>query len=314
MGLTRYAAIASAAAAAVATAYRPASAQRAPIRLGAGTGDAHMEPFYAETLGAFKRAGLDVTITTFANPAAIAEAMAGSAIDVGLSDPLQLAQASLRGIPFAYFAGGTLFSVTTPTLVLCSSSQGSIRAAKDLERKTIAVPTVHTFVDISISEWLKQGGADPSGVKFFEMHYGEVPAGLARGTIDAGLVGEPFLSDAKTSLRQLGVPFAAVAKSFYVVAWFARRDWLAANADQARRLAGVFYDTARWANTHQSDSAAIESTHLKMDPARIATMARNTFDTKLDLSQIQPVLDVSTRYQLLPRQVAATEIVMPGYA
>ncbi len=156
---------------------RPAGAQRAPIRIGAGTGDAHMEPFYAQTLGSFKRAGLDVALTTFANPAAIAEAMAGGAIDVGLSDPLQLAQAMLRGIPFAYFAGGTLFSVATPTLVLCSGSQGAIRNAKDLERKTIAVPTVHTFVDISISEWLKQNGADPSGVKFFEMHYGEVRPG-----------------------------------------------------------------------------------------------------------------------------------------
>jgi NitT/TauT family transport system substrate-binding protein len=310
MGLTRAAALAVVASAAFTAERRPAAAQSSTIRIGAGTGDAHMEPFYAKELGLFEKAGLDVAVTTFASPATIAEAMAGGAIDVGLGDPLQLALAMLHGIPFAYFAGSTLFSATTPTLVLCANGQGAVKTPKDLEGKTIAVPTVNTFVDISIREWLKQNGADPSGVKFFEMRYSEVPAGLARGTIDAGLVGEPFLSSATESLRRLGVPFEAVGKSFYVVSWFTRRDWFASNADKVRKLAAVFYQTARWANTHHSESATIESAYLKIDAARIQAMARNTFDTSLDPAQIQPVLDLSTRYKLLPRRVAASEIMV----
>ena len=313
MGLTRSAALASLASFAVAGATRPANAQSATIRIGAGTGDAHMEPFYARELGLFKKAGLDVEVTTFANPATIAEAMAGGAIDVGLSDPLQLAQAMLTGIPFAYFAGGTLFSVATPTLVLCSSSQGAIKTAKDLEGKTIAVPTVHTFVDITIREWLRQNGADPANARFYEMHYSEVPAGLARGTIDAGLVGEPFLSSAQESLRKLGVPFAAVAKSFYVVAWFGKRDWLTANADAVRRLTAAFYDAARWANTHHDESAAILAKYTKVDIERIKRMNRSGYATSLQAAMVQPVLDTSFKYKALGTATTATSMIAKGF-
>ena len=81
--------------AAAALGAQPAAAQGAPIRLGTSVDDASMQSFFAQDLGLFKKADLDVDITTFTNSASVAEAMAGGAIDVGLMDPTQTALASI---------------------------------------------------------------------------------------------------------------------------------------------------------------------------------------------------------------------------
>ena len=287
---------------------QPAAAQGAPIRLGTSVDDAAMQPFFAQDLGLFKKAGLDVDITTFVNSASVAEAMAGGAIDVGLMDPTQTALASLHGLPFAYFAGGPVFTTSNPTLLLCASSTGPVRTAKDLEGKTIAVVTVHSFLGVSIQEWLKVNGADPARVKYYEMRYPLMYAALTRGTVDAALLGEPYLSSNAGEIRRLGSPFESVAKAFYIYAWAARRDWIAANADRVRKLTDILYQTARWANSHRAESAPIEAKYTKMDVAIIRAMERNSFATNYDSKLVQPVLDLAARYNLLPRQVAAAEI------
>lgn len=107
--------------------------------------------------------------------------------------------------------------------------------------------------------------------------------------------------------------FDMVAPSFNILGWFARREWLDANADLARRLAAVFYDTARWVNTHPDESAAIEAKYTQIDPAVTRTMARKPLATALRTAEIQPVPDLATRYALLDRPWRAADLIAPGF-
>jgi NitT/TauT family transport system substrate-binding protein len=285
-------------------------AQPAPIRIGAGDDDAYMQPYFADALGLFKRDNLSVEIISLANASAIATAMAGGSLDVGMSDPIALALANQHGLPFAFFAGGPMSSVDAATLVLCVAQNSPIRTAKDLEGKTVAIISLRSLMAITTSEWLKQNGADGSKVKFVELHFPEMAGALVRGTVDAALVGEPFLTGAKGQIRGIGVPFQTVAKLFYIFGWMSRRDWLAAHADEARRLSRIFYEAARWANTHRDESATIEAkiTNIPLDVVRV--MARNPLATSLDPALVQPVLDIGTRYNLLDHQVKATDLIV----
>jgi NitT/TauT family transport system substrate-binding protein len=290
----------------------PAGAQARAIRVGAGTDDAFMEPYWAAELGYFRRAGLDVQIVPL-GPVALVPAAAGGSIEVGMADPIQVGLALSRGIQIAYFAGGPLSTRKAATLVLCAAQSGPIRTAKDLEGKTIGIISVRSLMQITTVEWLRNNGADPSKVKFYELHFPEMAPALARGTVDAALIGEPFLTESKADVRAIGVPFDTVAPSFTIFGWFARRDWLDANADVAHRLAAVFYDTARWANGHRDESAAIEAKYTKIDPDVARAMARNPLSTSLRTSVIQPVLDMAARYKLLDPMRAA-DLIAPGFS
>ncbi len=223
-------------------------------------------------------------------------------------DTINVANASLHGLPLSVFAGNVLFSKAEPTLVLITGKTSAYRTAKDLENTNVGVVSVKSLSSSSVLEWLRVNGTDPAKVKLFELTFPEMNTALARGSISAALQGEPFLSAGKADMRVLGVPFEAVGTAFYINIYAASRPWLSANAATAKKIASVLYDAGRWANTHRAESAAIESRYLKLPLDVTRNMAHSVFATSFDPALISPVLDLGARYQLTPRPVQASEI------
>jgi NitT/TauT family transport system substrate-binding protein len=284
-------------------------AQSRTIRLGTGTSESFLAPFFARELGLFTRAGLDVDIQALPVLSTALPAIAGGSLDITASDPTQIANAIGRGIAFRIFAGGALYDANHPTIVLCAAPGGSVKSARDLNGQSIGVVSLDGLPTVSVKEWLRQNGGDPATVKFVEMSFATVPAALARGTIAAGVVGEPFLSGAKNDVRWLAQTFTSIGRSFYFNCWFAKKDWLDANPEVARKFAGVLYEAGRWANAHHDESAAIVSTITKIPADRVHGMARSLFPGSLETKLVQPVLDAGVRWGAMAQPVQASEII-----
>lgn len=281
----------------------------ATIRIGIGLNDAGLLPVYAQELGFVQPAGLTFDIQTFNNNGLITQAIIGGALDVGLIDALQVANAVIHGIPLAFFAGGALFMHNSGTLVLVTAKASPYHTARDLEGQSIGVSSLSSLSAAGTKQWLQANGADPAKVKLFELGLPEMNAALERGTVAAVLQGEPFISEAKAEQRVLGIPYSAVAPAFYINGFAASRDWLAKNPALVNRLVGVIYQTARWANTKRADSAAIESRVTKIPIDIVNVMARNAFATSLDSRMIDPALAVALRYGLIGRPVRSDELI-----
>ena len=308
--LSRAAALALVAAASV-LAPRDARSQTAPVvRLGTGLADSYGEPFYASDGGFYTRAGLDVQLTILANGGAIAQAAAGNALDVGVADLINIAHAHLAGIPLACFAGCGLYLSAAPTTLALVLKNSPIRTAKELEGQTVAVVGLASISLLGMREWLRQGGADLNKIRIVELPFPDMVPAMQRGVVAAVLLAEPFIASTRNDVRVLGKAFDAIARSFYISAWFAPRDWLAKNADVARRLTAAIYESARWSNAHHDETGVILAKYAKLTPERIAAMTRVAFATSLDARQIQPVLDVAYRYGQLDRQVNAADIMV----
>jgi NitT/TauT family transport system substrate-binding protein len=284
-------------------------AQTPVIRIGQNANDAFGEGYYSADQGYFAAAGLNVEITTFANGAAQAAACAGGAIDVGLGEATELANGIIRGLPFAVFAGGVMYDSAAQIQALVVTPDSTIRTAKDFEGQAIAVPALVSISSMAVKQWLVKNGADLTKVKFVELSQPAMSPAVVRGTVAGAHIGEPFLSGAGATIRKVAIPAESIAKSYLINEWFATRDWLAANAATARKLAGVIYDTARWANGHQSDSAVVLSKYTKIDVDKIRGMARAKYATTLQPQLIQPVLDMAFQYGGLPRHVDAAEMI-----
>jgi NitT/TauT family transport system substrate-binding protein len=297
-------------AAAPALAGGAASAQPGPVlRLGGSGTDLYLEPFIAQDAGFFGRAGLSVEVSSLANGGAIAAAVAGGALEAGIADMIQIANAVNRGVPFAFFAGSGLYVKEAPILAMCSARNGAVTSAKDLEGRTIALVALKSITEAAVREWLRVNAADDGKIKFFELPYSEMRPALLRGTVAAAFIGEPFLSAAAEDVTILGHSYDAVAPSFYISAWFASRDWIAKNAAVVRRLKQSLYDTARWANGHHNETAASLAKYAKLDLDRIRAMKRTRYATSLDPKLMQPVLDVALKYQLIEKPVLAVDLI-----
>jgi NitT/TauT family transport system substrate-binding protein len=281
----------------------------APIRVAAVAADSYAEPFYALDLGVFKRNGLDAQVVPFPNGAAMAAALAGGTVDVGVGDVVATANAIGHGLPFTMIAGAGLYETSAPTTLLCVAKDSPIQNAKALEGQTVAVISLVSLSSAAVKAWLSAGGADLSAVKFVELGFGEMPAALARGTVGAAFIAEPVLSSAaaQSATRVLGKAYDAVAAEFAISVAFTTRDWLAHNPAAAAHFVRSLYDTARIANAHPEQTAPILATATQLDAARIATITRSRFATSFSPALIAPVLDVAHRYNVMPNALKAAD-------
>lgn len=278
-------------------------------RVGAPLADMFATPYYVKDAGTFSRIGCAVEITTIPRTSAVIAALAGGAIDLGLADPVAAVQAIHRGAPIQLLATCGLYVSSKPIAMVAVAQSSPIHHPRDLEGKTLATPQVSGLSAASTHAWLAANGVDIAKVRIVQMSMPAQTEAIARGTLDAGLMSEPFYSAAKGDLRILARPLDAIGGSFVLSAWFATRSWIEADRGRARAVVEAVYETARWANAHRAETLAILARDGKMSLKRIRGMARVPYATALDVGQLQPLLNAARTYKLIDRSVDAGSIL-----
>lgn len=285
---------------------RLARAQAATIRIETTPVDSAAEPYYACDMGFFTSAGLNVDMQSgAANGAAISAAVAAGALDVGVSNIVSIAQAHAKNIPFVAIGPGGLYTAKTPSTLLIAPAGSTAKTAADLNGKTIAVNTLRGLPQYGVQAWLDKHGGDSSTVHFTEVAPLDMIVALRSGRIDAGAFVEPFASAARGEGRVLGAPFDAIASSFLITCLFSTRAWAEANRPAVHKLQEAFAKTADWANKNHTASGAILMKYAKLSPDTLKTMPRTVFAERLDLSLVQPVVELTAKYGGVPAFPAA---------
>lgn len=291
----------------------PARAQTTSgLRVGAAANDDFAEPYYARDLGFFRDAGLDVDLQTFSSGAAAADGVIGGSLDIAITTPLLLANGFLRGVPFAIVAAGPLATPQAATTLLVVAKDGPIHSAADLVGKTVGINVLHTVLQLSLDAYLEANNVAPSSVQTVEVTFPSEAPAIARGTIQAAVLVEPFLAEAlqRGEIRELANPYRYIAPQFLVGAWFTSRRFASQHPDLVQRFVQVIYRTARWANANNAQSAAILAKYTRIPPQVIRTMTRATFAEHMDPADMQALLDVAHRDGLLAKPVAAADLIV----
>jgi NitT/TauT family transport system substrate-binding protein len=283
------------------------------IRVGSTLNDSNVEAYYALENGFFKQAGLNVEMTAFSNGDAAAAALAAGSIDISVQPPMQIAQAVVRGLPFVVIAAGAMNSVSAPAAWVCVSATSSIKTPKDLEGKIIALNSLKSSSENLLDAWLAKNGVDSTKLRVSELPSAQMAPALERGTVDAAELFEPAYSIAmkRGTIRMLGVPTAAMSSNneYLQTAWYTTKQFAALNRDVVNKFAAVIYQTARWANTHQHDSALVLTKLSKADPEVVNTMNRARYAESLQARDLLPELNNGAKFGLLPRVVTPSEIL-----
>jgi ABC-type nitrate/sulfonate/bicarbonate transport system substrate-binding protein len=289
---------------------RPAAQTMATIRLATTPIDLGAEALYANDLGFFKRAGLNVELNLLSSGSVIAAAVSGGSIDIGQANIVALATAYANGLPFVIVAPAGSYTSKGPTTELIAAARSPVHGAKDLNGKVIATQALRDLNWVSTQAWLARGGADVASVKFIEVPQPSVCNVLTAGRADAGIVSEPYLSAALNGgCRVLAPTHDAIAKDFLVGAWFSTTSWAQSHREEVRRFREVMTETARWANGHHDESAQILEKYTKL--AAPPGMRRVPFAEKAEPSQIQPVIDAAAKFGVLKAPFPAAELLLP---
>jgi NitT/TauT family transport system substrate-binding protein len=271
------------------------------------------QAYYAQDLGYFKAAGMNVTLTSMAASPPIIAAVSSDAVDIGNSVVGSVVAARSRGINVKFIAAAGLYSSTAPTARLLGLKGTSYHTGGDLNGKTIAVTGLADLTYYATKQWVEATGGNPASMKFIELAEPEMLPALKEHRVDAAILIEPFIASAGDELVSIAPVDDFVAKRFLATGWIASDAWLAAHADLAAKFAAVMKQTATWANAHHAESAAILLKYTKLTPEIVAHMNRAIYGTALEPALIQPVIDNAAKYGSFPRPVTAGELTwVPG--
>lgn len=265
---------------------------------------------YAKHRGFFQKQGIDAKINVLADPAQVVAAVLSGDVQFSSLSIGGLATLKSRGAPVRLVAAGALYRPKSPTSALVAMPQKRITRARDLVGKLIAIDAENTIAHIGLLKWLKVNGVSRDDVRFTTIPFAQILAPLTRGTFDAALLPEPFLTLAEErGARRVAHMFNAVcAQPCLLTIWMARKD---VDANLVARYRNAIQAAAVWANQKRSDraSAAILARYAPIEPAVIQRMKRSTFATRLRLGLAQPWINVYAEFGVIPAAFPAKDLV-----
>jgi NitT/TauT family transport system substrate-binding protein len=288
----------------------PAFAQERPlIKVGAGLIEPQAQAYYARELGLFEKHGLNVQVQTLRNGAAIAAAVAGGELQIGVSNAVQLAQAHARSLPFVVIALGGIHDSRFSKSGLVVAFNSPVTNARDLNGKTISVATLNSLDQLAASVLIDKSGGDASSVKFIEFTPAAAVEAIVQGRIAGANLEDPEFSAGITAkkIRTVGDGEDAIGKRWVETAWFTTYDWLGKNKEAARRFAAAIYEAGAWAMANPEKAAAVLQKALGIKEER----AEQRFSTKTNLVELQAILDAAARYKYAP-QTSAVVLLWNG--
>jgi NitT/TauT family transport system substrate-binding protein len=289
-----------------------ARAATTAIRMGTGLTDSGILVSVAQSFGYLDRAGVSVDLQIISNGAATMAALLGGAIDIGGSNSLSFLQARDKGLPLKIVAAQAVYRAGEASTALVVSTSSSVRSARDLSGKIVAVNALGGSPHIAVQMWIDKNGGDSKAVRFTEMAFPAMPAALAANRADAAMIAEPALTAALEQGRILGDAYGALGRLWLSDAIIATESWLAANADEAKRFAQALHAAGTWANHNRDKTAPISAKLLNIDPAVVRTMRRAVFSEHTTPALIQPVIDAGTTYHALTTPLVAADAFSPN--
>jgi NitT/TauT family transport system substrate-binding protein len=278
------------------------------IRVGSQPAEFTADMVYAMQLGFFEREGITIQLQMMTNGAATSAAILGGSLDVGLTDPLTVAEAHVRGIDLAFIAPGAAFATPWP-LAFATHPDLGVREAKDLNGKTIATNALRNAPALMSYYWIDHNGGSSQTVKWIEVPFPAGVAAIQSKRIDGELFGEPFVSQARDAgLTITTMEHNTPAPIWMVNGWMTTRTWANQNVETVRRFARAIRAANLWANAHVAETVPIVSRFTHLPETTIKGMIPHPWIDGLQAALVQPVLDTCVSYGVLGKAVAARDI------
>jgi NitT/TauT family transport system substrate-binding protein len=274
-----------------------------------GSVDASAEPYFGQATGIFRKYGLDAEISAYNGGGAVVAAVAGGALDAGFSNITSAVAAIQNGIPIVVLTPADIAYADHESTMLVKVRGSRLRTGADLNGKIVAVTTLGGTLQLGAETWIDKNAGDSRTVHFVEVPTSSMTPALKAGRIDAAMLSEPLLTQAKADVEVLGNAFAAIAPAWSAAVFVASKAWVSANPDAARRFVAAMRETARWANTHHAETARMFAPQAGIDPAVLAATPRANYGDTLTRALLQPPIDVAVKYGALKEPFDARDIV-----
>lgn len=260
-------------------------------------------PFYAALeQGFFPAVGIDVTTESETGGTVGIPAVVAGAYDVVYSNIPSILQALSQGIDLRFIAGGNPLNPPDTTGLYVRRGEG-LKTGKDFEGKSIGINDTKSLQFTYAHGWVKATGGDADKVTYRAIPFPDMADAVKNKRVDGVIPSDPFYSALKgdPALELIANPGRVVYPEGRVAAWVVTGDYLAKHADLVRKfLAGMNRGSA-WCNANLNAPAFTQLlvSMTKLDPARVATMAKGKTSIGITAREVARMADLLRANNLL---------------
>jgi NitT/TauT family transport system substrate-binding protein len=235
--------------------------------------------YLGKAKGFFSSRGIDLTMVPEQGGGAIVKGVLAGKYDFGFSNVTSLMAADADGAPIKAIANGVASTgrAGRDFSAVMVRTGSPIVSPKDLAGKRVAVNALKNLGDTTIRQSVRKAGGNPVGIQFVAMPFGDMPAALQNGQVDAVWVVEPQLSETLTQGGQvLASNLVDTAPDLTVAMYFTGTDLIAKDPALVTRFTEAVNESLRYAAAHPEEVRAVVGTYTKInDTVRSAMILPN---------------------------------------
>jgi NitT/TauT family transport system substrate-binding protein len=277
------------------------------IAVGGASCLCYLPTMLAESLGEFKKAGVNVEVVQFKGGSESLKAVMGGSADVASGYFDHCVNLAAKGQHLQAFVVYDRYPGFA--LVVSPKHSGEIKSIKDLANKKVGVSAPGSSTDFFLKYILSKNGVDPNSVAVIGVGLGATAvAAMEQGTVDAAIMLDPavtllqghdkdlkILSDTRTQKDTLSV----FGGEYPGGALYAQADWVKAHEKDVQGMTNAIVSTLKWIKTHSAEEITekMPAELVGKDKALYTAALKNTLPMysetgRMDPKGAQAVLDV----------------------
>ncbi|MBM9468128.1 ABC transporter substrate-binding protein [Nakamurella leprariae] len=281
------------------------SAQSAPLFLGIQD-------------GIYAKHGLEVEVVPQTDVAAIISGVASGQYDFGFATVVHVINANLNDIPIR--AVGTVEGQQKPAEdpeegnALVAGPDSGITSAADLGGKTLGVIGLSSLNTLAAWDMAANAGVDPTSINLIQLPFGQMPAALAAGDIDAAVVQAPFIAEAVTSgATIIGKPNVETFPDMAVGLYTTSQSYIDGNEAIVKAFAEATVEAQEYAtaNVDKAKATLVENLGITEEAAQAAKWNTGS-NPYVNVEGFATAQELLMKYAGQTDELDVNELVWPG--
>lgn len=275
----------------------PAADSSAPAQLSVGvTPIANAASLYLGIdQGFFEAENLTIEPKIIQAAASAIPSLLNNELQFALISPVPTLTAASKGLPVQIALANDHYGegadYVDAAALIASPGSGAASIA-DLEGKTIAVVGLKSAPELATRRALENAGVDGGSVKFVEIAYPDMVSALQSDRVDAAVVVDPFLAQAKAAgLATLAQPFVDGLGGQVGTTWVTSTAFTTGSADVAERFHRAMTKAIEYAAANPDEVRRIMGTYTELSDDALANALLPVFDPEVSEKDIQFIAD-----------------------
>ena len=242
------------------------------IAVGGASCLCYLPTMLAESLGEFKKAGVEVEVIQFKGGSESLKAVMGGSADVASGYFDHCVNLAARGQHLQAFVVYDRYPGFA--LVVSPKHNDTVKSIKDLAGKKVGVSAPGSSTDFFLKYILSKNGVDPNSIGVIGVGLGATAiASMEQGQIDAAIMLDPAVTVLQGANKDLKIladtrsqkdTLAVFGGEYPGGALYAQADWIKAHEKDVQAMTNAIVSTLKWMHSHSAEEIAD-----KMPPALV---------------------------------------------